>query len=106
MFLFLITLLSPVYATEPNISPRIQEPLAAYLPRLGDSGVRPAVAYAYSATTAITYGIMTCTWDAVPLFWAKYRVHAVKIALWSLCISLMVVSCVIEHEPSSMRLWL
>ncbi|KAI0168367.1 hypothetical protein BJ166DRAFT_522210 [Pestalotiopsis sp. NC0098] len=38
--------------------------------------------------------------------WTMFQMHLLRTTLWSLCISLMVMSCIVEQESSPMRIWL
>lgn len=108
-FIFFMSLVTICHATESDMSASIRQPHEAHLqPSNNAADTLAAATWMISRTYSTTNPnrnafssrhLATCVWTML-------RTHLIKITLWSLCISLMVVSCVVEQEPSPMRIWL
>lgn len=106
LFIYLINVAS---AIETVSSPTIQQPYAENPWTTVVSyamTIAPWITYIYPSVTAfIRLGTINL-WYGVTSIWLKSRSHILAVVLWALCAALLVMSCIIEQEPSAMRLWL
>ncbi|KAF3022391.1 hypothetical protein E8E14_002895 [Neopestalotiopsis sp. 37M] len=90
------------------MSSTIQRPSAAYLRRSGNVDSLPAStswhAFSYPTSTFV-HRIMTGLWLNIRTGWCRFlNITLHDFLLWSICTCLLVISCIIEQEPSPVGL--
>lgn len=108
-FVFFMSLIGTAHATEPDMSASIRQPHEAHLQSSSNAADTLAAAIwliSRTYSTANPNRNAPSSRHFPTDIWTTSQECLLKTTLWSLCISLMIVSCVVEQESSPMRIWL
>lgn len=100
----LTSLIGTASAVPALLAPR-QEVPAAQLQIPGMTAPASSTSTQTATATIISSTIASCQ-SVILVIWSTCRTYHLNIAVWSICIALLVVSCVLEQEYNPMRLWL